>query len=169
VDCNTATIASPGATNSLHNVLFAGCGTAVAASTNFTEIDAEQVTANVTNFWSALSPPSRINLTNSIILGTFGSGSTVSSQNVAMNPSGTVFQTVDNGNYYLATNSPYHNAGTTNISPRLLAELHGKTTYPPIGIAAFTQISGDMMLLPTGRRTWAITMPPWIIRWQTVF
>jgi alpha-tubulin suppressor-like RCC1 family protein/sugar lactone lactonase YvrE len=151
VACNTATVASQGATDSLHNVLFAGCGTAVGALTNFNEIDAEQVTADVTDFWEGPSAPVRINLTNSIILGTLGSGSTVSSQNVAPNPSYTDFQTLDYANYYLATNT-YRQAGTANISPRLLAELRGKTTYPPVAFTPYTQISGDLTLLPQAPR-----------------
>lgn len=43
-----------------------------------------------------------------------------------------IYQTVGAASYYLATNSPYRNAGTTNISPALLADLATKTTYPPI-------------------------------------
>jgi hypothetical protein len=45
------------------------------------------------------------------------------------------FQSVGGGNYYLATNSPFHNAGTPNIDPAMLASLRQKTTWPPI---AFT-------------------------------
>ncbi len=43
---------------------------------------------------------------------------------------GSAFQSVGAGNYYLADGT-YRNAGTTNISPWLLAELKKKTTYPP--------------------------------------
>jgi hypothetical protein len=43
-----------------------------------------------------------------------------------------VFQTAGGGSHYLATNSPYRNAGTTSIDPRLVADLATKTTYPPI-------------------------------------
>ena len=144
---NVATFASPGATVSFHNVLFAGCGTAVGALNNFSEIDAEQVTANVANFWSAPSPPVRINLTNSIILGTLASGPVVSVQNVALDPTGTVFQTLDYASYYLADNT-YRQAGTINISPQLLAELGGKTTYPPVAFSPIMQISGNLSLFP---------------------
>lgn len=43
-----------------------------------------------------------------------------------------IYQTVGGGSYYLATNSPYRDAGTTNIDSTLLATLQSKTTYPPI-------------------------------------
>jgi hypothetical protein len=39
---------------------------------------------------------------------------------------------VGGGAHYLATNSPYRNAGTTTIPSPLLAEIKAKTTYPPI-------------------------------------
>ncbi len=42
-----------------------------------------------------------------------------------------VFQTVGAGTHYLATNSPYRDIGTNDISAQLLSELAGKTTYPP--------------------------------------
>jgi hypothetical protein len=145
---NIAIVASRGATVGLHNVLIANeSGTAVGASASFNEIDAEQVTADVSSFWSGPSAPIRINLTNSIILGTLGSGSTVSSQNVAIDPSGTVFQALDYANYYLAGNT-YRQAGTPNISPQLLMELTNKTTYPPVALPPLMQISGAMTLLP---------------------
>jgi len=49
---------------------------------------------------------------------------------ILTNDSG-VFQTVGGGGYYLATNSLYHGAGTTNINSALLTDLAAKTTYPP--------------------------------------
>ena len=51
--------------------------------------------------------------------------------NVFLDSDAGVFQTVGAGANYLATNSPYRNAGTTNIDPTLLASLRQKTTYPP--------------------------------------
>ncbi len=41
------------------------------------------------------------------------------------------FESCGNANYYLATNSPLRNVGTTNIDPDLLAELRQMTTYAP--------------------------------------
>jgi hypothetical protein len=46
------------------------------------------------------------------------------------NPSIPVYQTVGGGAYYLADNT-HRGAGTTNIDPRLLADLAQKTTWPP--------------------------------------
>ena len=153
--CNTA-IANQvwgfGPRDILHNVLFAKCGAAIGASTNSVEIEAEHVTADVTNFWTAPTPPYKIALTNSIILGTFGSSSIVITQNTVVNPAGTVFQSASLGNYYLSATSPLHRAGTPSISPRLMAEFQQKSTYPPILLAPDMQISGNMTLFPQAPR-----------------
>jgi hypothetical protein len=151
VACNSSTIVSQGATENFHNVLFAGCGSAVQGLTNFSAINAEQMTADVTSFWSGPVAPSRINLTNSILLGTLGDGSTISTQNVSLNPSGPVFQTAGYGNYYLAVNS-LRQAGTTNISPRLLTELKHKTTWPAIALPAYYGVDWDMTFFPQAPR-----------------
>jgi len=42
------------------------------------------------------------------------------------------YQTVGGGSYYLPTNSPFHNVGTTNIDPAVLADIAARTTYPPV-------------------------------------
>ncbi len=136
----------------LHNVLFAQCGSVVGASTNSVEIEAEHVTADVTNFWTAPSPPYKIALTNSIILGTLGSSSIVITQNTVVNPAGTVFQSASLGNYYLSANSPFHRAGSPSISQRLMAEFQQKSTYPPILLPPYLQISGDITLFPQAPR-----------------
>jgi hypothetical protein len=71
-------------------------------------------------------------LTNCLLVSVTNIGS-CSTQGVTVLSSGTgVFQTVGGGSYYLATNSPYRNAGTTNISSTTLAALSRKTTYPPV-------------------------------------
>ncbi len=43
-----------------------------------------------------------------------------------------VFEIVGGGSHYLAPNSPYRNAGTTNISAQTRASLRSRTTYPPL-------------------------------------
>jgi hypothetical protein len=48
------------------------------------------------------------------------------------------FQTVGGGEYYLTNGCSFHNVGTTNIDPVLLANLAAKTTYPPI---AYTNVT----------------------------
>jgi hypothetical protein len=62
-----------------------------------------------------------------------------------------IFQTVGAGSYYLATNSPYRNAGTTNITSSLLTELRQKTTYPPVIYSNIT-ISVNTNLSPQAQR-----------------
>ena len=151
VQCNTAitnAVWDFGAVDSLHNVLFAQCGTAIAGTTNSIQIEAEHVTADVTNFLAAPAPAYRMALTNSIIFGTLGDASIVTTQNVALNPSGAVFQSEGYGNYYLAANSQFHRAGTTNLSARLLLEFQHKSTYPPMALPAMLQLNGEMTLLP---------------------
>ncbi|MBI3851946.1 MAG: hypothetical protein HY298_16945 [Verrucomicrobia bacterium] len=63
---------------------------------------------------------------------------------------GNIFQTVGAGSHYLADNSPYRNAGTTNITASLLAELKKKTTYPPILLT--NTVSVDTTLVPQAQR-----------------
>ncbi len=147
MDCYTATVAGLGATASLHNVLIAWCDVAVGSVTNFAEIDAEQVTADAATFWSAPTPPSRINLTNSIIMGTLAGGPAISSLDVVLTPPRSIFQQADYGYFYLGTNT-YQGAGTANISPQLLAELQNKTTCPPISLPVYMAVGGDMTLSP---------------------
>lgn len=151
VQCTTAitnAVWDFGAVDSLHNVLFAQCGTAIAATTNSIQVQGEHVTADVTNFFSAPSPAYKIALTNSIILGNLGDASAVIKQNVALNPEGPVFQNEGSAYYYLTAGSLLHNAGTNNISPRLLSEFQKKTTYPPVTLPAYMEIHGEMTLLP---------------------
>ena len=137
-----------GARDILHNVLFANCGAAIGASTNSVEIMAEHVTADVTSFWAAPSPPYKVALTNSIILGTLGDSTIAFAQYVALNPSLTNFQSAAQGNYYLAPGSSFHQAGTASISPTLATEFSQKSTYAPVTLAPYMQVSGDMTLSP---------------------
>ena len=61
------------------------------------------------------------------------------------------FQTAGAGEYYLANNCVFHNAGTTNIDASLLAQLKQKTTYPPL---LYTNVTAYMntTLLPVAQR-----------------
>lgn len=158
VQCNYGIvnlIGGTGAKDSLHNVLFSACNAAVGASTNLIDIEGEQVTADVTNFCLAGSTPNRVALTNSIVFGNDVTAATLALVNVIFNPDSTNFQATGAGHYYLAANSSLHHAGTANISPHLQSELQGKTTYPPIVIAAYTELSGEMTLAPqAGRYTY---------------
>ncbi len=75
-----------------------------------------------------------IALTNCLLTGVSSLGNIPYTTNyfTALSTNLGVFQTAGGGNYYLSTNSPYRNAGTTNIDATLLADIKTKTTYPPI-------------------------------------
>jgi hypothetical protein len=103
--------------------------------TNFTGSNAigrvEHLTSS-TGTWLNQDIGTNLFLTNSLIVAVANLGN-CSTQNVAvLSTTNGVFQTVGRGSYYLATNSPYRDAGTENISPNMLAALRQKTTYPPI-------------------------------------
>jgi hypothetical protein len=89
--------------------------------------------------------------TNCLLTGVTNWGATFTSCNNATNASAGVFRTVGAGNYYLATDSPYRNVGTTNIDPGLLAALRQKTTYPPI-VYSNVIISANTTLSPQAQR-----------------
>jgi len=149
LQCNASVMNQAGGANAFHNVLFAGCGDAVQAGTNPFAISAEHVTADVTRFWDGSLSPSSLALTNSLVFGTLGAAAL---QNAVLNPAPTNFQATGVGHYYLAANSPLHNTGTMNISPRLLAEFRARTTCPPVAIPAKLQLSGNMLLCPQAPR-----------------
>ena len=133
-------------------MLLAGCAAGVAAATNVASIEAEHLTADVTEFWVAPSAPGRICLTNTVVLGDLAGGSVLSSQCASFNPSRTNFQTSTGGHYYLCPGSPLLAAGTTNVSPRLLAEFAYKTTAPPVPFPADAAVTGEMTLYPQAPR-----------------
>lgn len=62
-----------------------------------------------------------------------------------------IFQSVGAGNYYLAADSPYRNAGTTNISADSLRDIANKTTYPPI-LYSNVVFSNNLTLNPQAQR-----------------
>lgn len=125
----------------LHNVLMAGCGIGIFDSTD-PDILLENVTSDCPSFTVNGAYLSSLTLKNCVITGYSDTPpSAYTNISSAINPAGTVFQTLGAGNYYLATNSPYRDCGTTNISPDLLAELAHKTTYPPIGPPDFPSAS----------------------------
>jgi hypothetical protein len=95
-------------------------------------------------------------LTNCLVAGIWNTNGTVwnmsaVNNSVITNDDTGIFQTVGAGAHYLATNSPYRNAGTTNIDPTLLADLQQKTTYPPV-IYSNTTISTPMTFSPQAQR-----------------
>jgi len=113
----------------LHNALFGN------VLTNFT---GSNVTANVehltssTATWLNQNIGANLFLTNCLLAAVTNLGN-CSTQNVAvLSTTNNVFQTVGGGSYYLAVDSPYRNAGTTNISSGMLTDLMQKTTFPPV-------------------------------------
>jgi hypothetical protein len=65
--------------------------------------------------------------------------------------SGTVYEVMGAGSYYLTNGSPYATAGTANIDPDLLADLQEKTVWPP-RVYAYTNISPLVTLSPVVAR-----------------
>jgi len=107
----------------LRNVLFERCDT---SASGFDIVNAEQVTANVTTFAYC----DTLNLDQ---LHHRGRPRSATALNPTARPSIQAAPCSNlraGGNYYLTNGSPYRNAGTTNISPALIAELRQKTTYP---------------------------------------
>jgi hypothetical protein len=149
LQCNAGLVTAGGGTNSLHNVLFAACGDVVTGGTNSFTLTAEQMTADVYNLWEGPVAPVRVSVTNSVLLGTVGA---ISGQNVVINPATTNFQAAGAGYYYLAANSALRQAGTTNISPALLAGLKSRTTQAPLGLPSFMQLNGNLTLAPQAGR-----------------
>jgi hypothetical protein len=89
-------------------------------------------------------------LTNSLLVAVTNLGSFIGGYNATNSDPTGIFQTVGGGAHYLAANSPYRNAGTTNISPSLLTELKRLTTFPPIFLSA--DITTDTTLSPQAGR-----------------
>ncbi len=147
--CNAAILNESNGVDSLHNVLFAGCQEAVAAGTNSFAIAAENITADVSNLYTASVSPTYAVLTNSIIT---GSANGASLHNSTVAPGSSNFQTNGAGNFYLAVGSTLHQAGTTNINPYLLNEFHNKTTYAPVALPEFMSFSGKLTLSPQAPR-----------------
>ena len=96
---------------------------------------------------------SRLALTNSLLTEVSGVGAVtiVSNSVVALSDNTSVYQVVGNGNYYLATNSPYHNFGSGGISGWMLGQLAQKTTYPPV-VFVCENITDPMTLSPQATR-----------------
>jgi len=73
-----------------------------------------------------------LTLTNSLLVSVTNWTYTFAGAHNATNSSTNVFQWAGAGAHYLAAGSPYRNAGSTNLSAGLWAELRQRTTYPPL-------------------------------------
>jgi hypothetical protein len=87
-------------------------------------------------------------LTNTLLANISDTSSYSGASNAVVSTS--AFQTVGASAHYLAQNSPYRNAGTTNINSTLLAELRKRTTYPPVVLP--NAITLDTTLYPQAQR-----------------
>jgi RHS repeat-associated protein len=128
VKCATG-IAATNTDFSLRNALFSSVLTNFSGSSATGRV--EHLTSDVA-IWLNKDIGTNLFLTNCILSAVTNLGS-CTTQSVAVVSSGSgVFQPTGAGGYYLTNNSPYRNAGTTNINSALLAQLSKKTTYPPV-------------------------------------
>jgi hypothetical protein len=70
-----------------------------------------------------------------------------------------LYQPTGAGNYYLAADSPYRNAGATNLSTNVLALLRTRTTYPPLVISNAPSTYPPTFLASAALRVCARTNP----------
>lgn len=113
----------------LQNVLVQGGAMALYLDGSSSTATGEHLTLHDLN--RVAIPANRFWLTNSLLQGITNWDYAFYGANNVTNSGTTAFQQVGEGLHYLASGSPYRNAGTTNISPKLLAELRHLTTYPP--------------------------------------
>lgn len=105
----------------------------------------------VVDFWG--EDASTVSFVNSLLVntGTAGAATVTTDYTAWLASSSGVFQSVGAGICYLATNSPYHNAGTTNVDASVLSHIQTKTTYPPI-VYSNTTIYASMTFDPQAQR-----------------
>lgn len=92
-----------------------------------------------------------MNFTNSLLVNVTISDLSLHTNAVVVTSSSGLFQTVGAGAHYLTTNSPYRNAGVTNLTTRLLADLKTLTTYPPVVVTPGA-LSNSLTLYPQAQR-----------------
>lgn len=73
-----------------------------------------------------------LRLINSLLVNVVNTQTVTMVSSVATPSASGIFQTVLAGRFYLASLSPHRNAGTTSMTPSVLAELKQLTTYPPL-------------------------------------
>jgi len=144
VNCADALCVSTTSGTTLRNVLVTG-GTNAILNGGDTIVCANVTCHNVQNFYQTNGYAAY--MTNCLFAGCSTNGIAIAGANnqFLANDTG-VFQTIGGGANYLAANSPYRGAGTTNIHPVLLLDLQKKTTYPPMVLT--NAIATDTVLLP---------------------
>ena len=143
-------LAELGGTSVVHNVLFDNCSFFIIIQYNYSPMTliGDQITAD--QCYALMPSGSSAYLTNSLFTAMgYPPPSTVTNNptDVVLATNTGIYQVVGGGNYYLATNSPYQDFGTTNINPAVLADIATKTTYPPIVYPNQTFIT-NMVLAP---------------------
>jgi hypothetical protein len=129
--------------------LLAQNATNVIAATNAT-VTAEQITAHNGSrvFYHS---GSTLALKNALVVGIANTSSNVTETSVTtLSSDAGVFQSVRAGAHYLAANSPYRKAGTTNISAVMVALQKSLTTYPPVDRTI--PFVGDEIIQPIAAR-----------------
>ncbi len=94
-----------------------------------------------------------VNLANCLLVNVtnFGYSATTTNNCALLFSDSGVFQVVGGGSHYLAPNSPYRNAGTTNINAQTRTSLRSRTTYPPFAYSNVT-VSTEMTFYPQAQR-----------------
>ena len=114
----------------LRNVLMYDVKTNFYATSYYATGRGEHLTVDVADVMNGSTNIS-LYLTNSLLVGVTTLGPYTGAYTQTSSSGASVFQTVGAGSHYLADNT-YRNAGTTNISYQLQAELPRLTTYPPL-------------------------------------
>ena len=147
----------------LRNVLFSRVTYPLNGSVPWIDVVGEHVTADQFNVFATMNSGlgaslRTLSLTNCLFTqGTNLFASSLNTPVVATNavawvPDATgVYQSAGGGDYYLADNSPYRSAGTTNVNPNLLARLRQKTTSPPVVLSNVT-LSVETTFAPQAAR-----------------
>ena len=151
-NCNSGVVNVSDGIDSLHNVLFAGCYNAVYSFANHLKIEAEHITADVNQLWVSSALLDCISITNSIVFPNIGNATSALVDHTQFNPGSENFETVGAGAYYLRENSTLHNAGTPQISDKLVADFQRKTTYAPMSLPLQMKNKGALTLYPRAQR-----------------
>jgi hypothetical protein len=135
VDCHTGLDVEDSSGITADNALFLRSEnvTTVAAGSTVT---ARHITAHqCNNFTYEPGGGSTLNLTNSLLVNTTNWGTSGYNTNAVVKTTDEgALQAIGAGAHYLADNSTYRNAGTTNIPAFLVTDLRLRTTYPPLAI-----------------------------------
>lgn len=116
----------------LRNALFANVLTNFNGSSSTSRV--EHVTVNGASWFNANGTFSTGNLliTNSLLVGVTNLGGYTGTSVTVLPSSAGLFQAGGGGNHYLASGSPYRDAGVAGIHSNLVRDFRRCTTYPPL-------------------------------------